>query len=186
MTKIWINSEIWCGNDFIITALKENIYYWSIQILIWLLLCVFKMWGSVQRSSAAKTGTVKRAAATTNKSIQLETAHACVGEDDVNLRKTWRENYSIVPSSKKRKTQNQKMWSAVKLERKQICCIFRWWTMIVFVLTRVDTSLRSLLCLSSCSIIHSLVRLFCHTPSPAVSQAVFVFPWACSNPVCLI
>ena len=99
---------------------------------------------------------------------------ACVGEDltaDVNLSKRWRENYSIVGF----KLQKKGIWSAIKPGWEQICCIFRWHGTILVFLNKLDTALLSLLCLSSCSIIHSLLRLFCCTLSPAVSLSLYLY-----------
>lgn len=62
--------------------------------------------------------------ATTNKSIWIMGETACVGEDltgDVNLSKTWRENYSIVRF--KLKKTKKSIWCAVKMAR--ICSIFK-------------------------------------------------------------
>lgn len=117
--------------------------------------------------------------ATTNKSIWIMGETACVEEDltgDVNLSKTWRENYSIVRF--KLKKTKKSIWCAVKMAR--ICSIFKGGGVVrlyflFFFSNKPETALLSLLCLSSCSIIHSLVRLFCCTLSPAVSLSLYLY-----------
>lgn len=74
-----------------------------------------------------------------------------------------------------------------KKKKHLICCktgigtdllrfqVARYDSFLFFFLNKLNTVPLFFLCLSSCSIIHSRVRLFCCTPSPAVSLSLYLY-----------